>query len=507
MEGAIVDSVFRAQDRFVTPEERALITKMEYGDVDRADQQVRQHHEVCWTRKRAALSETCSAPLDPTLSFMVLGTNGRMSFALEAVNETAIQSLHRLDQILFEDKAAQICKTLTEACEEVKTQKQARTLLNRVQALTRTDRRLAESFKVAGISAQLTRLLKDASLPDTDEKRKEFPPRKDLDGCTFTVHANDPVSLMAATPTSPTTGSQFRLWTHVATKEKEKSNPWKAGPFIDIQAGTIPFVTFNTDYCAVVHETAEHQLQVDVRLMECAGTLLSKRPYASFLIPPIDAFGQVSVHLSDDTNRLTISIGNTVTLMEDVSHHPVMVHTFLFPMPLTFAKCFPLNDILIAGTGNGICLGLEWKTRQILFVEATPLKHESISQVLYSNYRLFLLTATAVTCFPFPYLAPNYSVCFNANGVFGLDACGNILFTLDGDGAIQLFVIQSQEVFPFPAISFTTPKRPHYRALCAGATDELTVLYPDGVVRHVFIRTRAIQTIEKVVKKKDKRIQ
>jgi len=494
--GEIISSVFEAK-KTIEPIEKKLIKKVYYGDLREEQQGSRGYEETIWTTQKQFLDQHY---IDPPIaqddkSYLMCGTNGVFCFALQGQSTRVaayLEAVRELEKRSFKQE-------MGHRFVHMETQGDAREFKNLLTVLIKKEPQYHNLF--------------NHYLNKVEKKLESLPEGKDTYGTK--VHLTERVFPVVTTlehtllefnkQRSPYggTGDEYVLYYCNTTKTKKGSGWTKAkmSPFF-VTSETVPSVAFNETHCAILYQPYD---EPDESVITIALFRLNEHPAQKecdrfcFQFPK-EHFSDQGI-LKIEINKvgvITVSFANGVVIID--STRAIEPKIVLLNKRLVTATTTHEKDLLIVGTDAGECIGVSWRTGDIVFSELTPVV-EPIYSLLYSNKRVFMHTASAISGRLNPYLseAMTHLPCAR---ITGIDACGTLLFAVEKHGTIQIFSTVARCVlFPFkpPPQPMLGPQNcdslPCYNSVKA-STGSLVVLYQNGLIRHYNISKEGFKRIE-----------
>jgi hypothetical protein len=501
--GEIISSVFEAK-KTLKPDEKKLINKVYYGDLREEQQGSRGYEETIWTTQKQFLEQHY---IDPPIAqdnktYLMCGTNGVFCFALQGPSDRVasyLEALSGLEKQSFKQE-------LGHRFIHMETQGDGHEFKKLLEVFMKKEPQYLSLFK-----HYLNKVTKKIeSLP---EGKETYGTKVHITERVFPVVTTLEHTLLEPNKerdsSSGFKGDEYTLYYCNTTKTKKGSGWTKAkmSPFI-VTSETVPSVAFNETHCAVLYQPHD---ELDKSVVTISLFRLNEHPAQKecdrfcFQFPK-DHFSDQGI-LKIEINKagiITVSFANGVVIID--STREIAPKIVLLEKRLVTATTSHEKDLLIIGTDAGECIGVSWRTGDILFSELTPVV-EPIYSLLYSNKRVFMHTACAVSGRLNPYLseAMTHLPCAR---ITGMDACGTLIFAAEKHGSIQIFSTVARCIlFPFkpPKQPISPSSLPRYSSIKA-STDRLVVLYENGLIRCYNISKEGFKRIEEqLLKKKNKK--
>lgn len=459
--GEIISSLFEGK---VTQDkgERQTILTLRYGDLPSTQRGSRQFEEVLWTDQKQSLSQVYLAPLAPeglspetTFDYMVCGTNGTFCFALKGDKKMIRGYLNATKHI----EEVSLDQELGHRFSHMKTQGDATEMMNLLNVLLKREPAFEKMLRGYLANAEKTLLTlpegKETYSKDAHATERVFPVVSTLEH-TLLEYNSQRQELQEA--------DEYELMC-CNTSKLNKSPGWtkaKMGP-IKVRRHTMPCITSNETHLAILFQPFDEMDPTVVtvymyRLNEHPAQKECARFFFQFPAEHFKEQGMLNLQLND-AGILSVSFANGVVVIDTTpgSAEGGKPRIVLCPPRIVTATATHEKDLLMLGTNGGECVGLLWKTGDIVFSEITPVV-EPIYSIHYSNKRVIMHTACAITARLNPYLTTAMTYLPTAR-LTGLDVCGTLMFAVEKYGNIQIFpTLVRKVIFPFKE-----PKQ-HYRS-------------------------------------------
>lgn len=501
--GEIVSSVFETQATQDVSDKRAIET-IQYGDLIREQRGSRQFEEILWTTQKKALDKTVITPFEKKegKDFIVCGTNGTFCFALEctiAVAKAYLTAIQTLEQHSFEQEWDHRLKHL-------ETQGDAREFLDLLQILLKREHNFEKLIK--------------SYLKKVEEKTPSLPAGKET--YTKKVHTVERVFPVVTTlehkllekNKERLVNQPYEEYTlyYCNTSKLRKSVGWVKAKMTSVLATpeTVPCLAFNETHLAILFQAYdEPDPSVVTILMYRLNDHPAQNPCQQFTFQfPKEHFteqGLLNMSLNND-GLITVAFANGIVGIDSNQNSDSnRIRIFLAGNHIVMSSSAYKNETILMGTNMGECIGVDWKTGDVVFTEITPVV-EPIYSVHYSNKRIFMHTACAISGRMTPYQTDGMTH-LPSGRLTGMDVCGTLVFALEKYGNIQVFSSSVRGVvFPFkaPKEPFETPVcLPHYAGIKA-TTDRVVALYQNGLIVIYYISNEGHRWIETQLKQKKK---
>ena len=512
--GEIVSSVFETR---VTQDasDKSAIETMQYGDLRKVQRRSRQFEEILWTTQKKALDRVTITPFASSQKegkdFIVCGTNGTFCFALECTTVVAqayLTAIQTLEQHSFEQE-------LDHRLLHLETQGDAQEFLNLLQVLLKREHTFEKLMK--------------SYLQKVEQKMPSLPPGKET--YTKRLHPVERVfpvvttlehKLLEKSDEERLVNQPHEEYTlyYCNTSKLAKSPGWVKSkiPPILTTPETVPCLASNETHLAVLFQAHdEPDPSVVTILLYRLNEHPAQKPCQKLLFQfPKEHFteqGLLNMTMNNE-GVITVAFANGVVAIDTNSESKIdsgRVRIFLVGNHIVMSSSAYKNETVLLGTNMGECIGVDWKTGDVVFTEITPVI-EPIYSVRYSNKRVLMHTACAISGRMNPYQTDGVTH-LPSGRLTGMDVCGTLVFALEKYGNIQVFSTSVRGVvFPFkaPKEPFETPLcLPHYASIKA-TTDRVVALYQNGLVviyyisneGHKWIETQLTQLKQKKKEKK-----
>jgi hypothetical protein len=499
--GEIVSSVFETQVTQDAGDKRAIET-IQYGDLQKWQRGSRPFAEIIWTTQKGALDRVTIAPFasfqKEGKDFIVCGTNGTFCFALEcaaSVAQAYLTAIQTLEQHSFEQE-------LDHRLLHLETQGDAEEFLNLLQVLLKREHTFEKLMK--------------SYLQKVEEKMPSLPAGKET--YTKKVHPVERVFPVITTlehklleknkeRLADQPREEYTLY-YCNTSKLGKSAGWVKAKMQTISATpeTVPCLASNETHLAVLFQAYDEPdpSVVTIQLYRL-NEHPAQKPCQQYLFQfPKEHFteqGLLNMTMNNE-GVITVAFANGVVAINTNSDS---VRIFLAGNHIVMSSSAYKNETVLLGTNMGECIGVDWKTGDVVFTEITPVV-EPIYSVRYSNKRVFMHTACAISGRMTPYQTDGMTH-LPSGRLTGMDVCGTLVFALEKYGNIQVFSSSVRGVvFPFkpPKEPFETPLcLPHYASIKA-TTDRVVALYQNGLIVIYYISNEGHRWIETHLNQKKK---
>lgn len=529
--GEIVSSVFESRVTKDLSEKKAIET-MQYGDLRPEQRGSRRFEEILWTTQKKALDRcVIAAPVVPPYKgdasenkkdYLMCGTNGTFCFALqckESIAQGYLEALQTLEEHSFDQE-------LGHRFIHMKTQGDAKEFMNLLNILRKrepTFEKLIRSY------LEKTEKKLQSKTEPLEEGKETYSKQAYATERVFPVVTTLNHTLLEYNKerltSNPDGGAlvfdEFVVY-YCNTSKLAKSPGWtRSKIIIRTTLDTVPCLAFNETHLAVLHQPHD---EVDPSVVTISLYRLNDHPaqnpcdqfYFQFPKEHFTEQGLLNMTMNNE-GIITVAFANGVVAVDSKRVLPPRI--FLAGTHIVMSSAAHKQEFVILGTNQGECIGVDWKTGDIVFTEITPVI-EPIYSVHYSNKRTFMHTACAISGRMSPYQTDGMTH-LPTGRLTGMDVCGTLIFAAEKYGNIEVFSSAVRAVvFPFKAPkelfqhkpkdpnSKEPPEKQEYQVVACppyypsikATPDRLVTLYQNGLVVVYYISNEGHRWIEAQLK-------